>query len=55
MEGAMSSAVKSPEVDEVSPFEVGQVTEQIPAWELWEEGVEPAEDLERPRAGEKAA
>jgi len=36
------------------PFEIGQVTEQIPAWELWEDGIEPAEDMP-PRAEDKAA
>jgi hypothetical protein len=51
----MSNALKNPNVDELSPFEVGQVTEQIPAWELWEDGIEPADDIERPRAEEKAA
>ena len=49
----MSTDVKHP-IAELDPFEVGQVTEQIPAWELWEDGIEPADDLP-PRAEEKAA
>ncbi len=50
----MSTDAKNPSIAEVDPFEVGQVTEQIPAWELWEDGIEPADD-DAPRAEERAA
>jgi hypothetical protein len=51
----MSTEAKIPTLPSLDdPFEMGQVTEQIPAWELWEDGIEPAEDLE-PRAEERAA
>ncbi len=26
------------------PWEIGQITERLPAWEMWEDGVEPEED-----------
>jgi hypothetical protein len=32
------------EAREPDPFEVGQITEQIPAWELWEDGIEPEDN-----------
>ena len=41
---------------ELNPFDVGQITERLPAWELYEDGVEPDEepsddlDLDRDRA-----
>jgi hypothetical protein len=30
----------------IDPFDVGQITERLPAWELWEEedGIEPADE-----------
>ena len=28
----------------LDPWEIGQITERLPAWEMWEDGVEPAED-----------
>jgi hypothetical protein len=33
------------EADDENPFEVGQITERLPAWELWEDGIEPEDDL----------
>ena len=50
----MSTESKEPVLErlEENPFEVGQITEQIPAWELWEDGIEPA-DAEQPK--ERAA
>ncbi len=26
------------------PWEAGQITERLPAWELWEDGIEPDEE-----------
>jgi hypothetical protein len=28
----------------VDPFDVGQITEKLPTWELYEDGIEPADD-----------
>jgi hypothetical protein len=53
----MSAEAKKPSLEprnDIDPFEIGQVTEQIPAWELWEDGIEPAEDMPA-RAEDKAA
>jgi hypothetical protein len=30
----------------IDPFDVGQITEKLPAWELWDEGVEPDSEEE---------
>jgi hypothetical protein len=49
---AMSTETKAPALD---PFEVGQITERLPAWELWEDGVEPAEENPQRADGERAA
>jgi hypothetical protein len=50
----MSNEKKEPVLEraEENPFEVGQITEQIPAWELWEDGIEPV-DADGPK--ERAA
>lgn len=40
---------------EIDPFEQGQITEQIPAWELWEDGIEPADEAPVLYDREKAA
>jgi hypothetical protein len=41
---------------DVNPFEIGQITERLPAWELWEDGdgIEPADELPK-RDRERAA
>ncbi len=49
----MSTDAKNPSLVEAL-FGVDQVTEQIPAWELWEDGIEPPEE-EQPRAEDRAA
>jgi hypothetical protein len=28
----------------VDPWTIGQITERLPAWEVWEDGVEPEDD-----------
>ena len=33
-----------PEKNSIDPFEVGQITERLPAWELFEDGIEPDEE-----------
>jgi len=33
-----------PAQSSVDPFEVGQITERLPAWELFEDGIEPADE-----------
>jgi hypothetical protein len=38
----------------IDPFDVGQITERLPAWEMWEDGVEP-EDEAPPKEHERAA
>ncbi len=30
----------------VNPFDAAEVTEELPAWELWDEGVEPDSEEE---------
>jgi len=42
----MSAEAKEPVQErlEDDPFEVGQITERLPAWEQWEDGIEPADD-----------
>jgi hypothetical protein len=37
-------ATQEPTQSSVDPFDVGQITERLPAWELFEDGVEPVED-----------
>lgn len=36
------------------PWEVGQITERLPAWEMWEDGIEPDED-DQPVEHDRAA
>lgn len=54
-EGVMSQEAKSQA--QVDPFDVGQITERLPAWELLEDGdgIEPADDLLPAARREKAA
>jgi hypothetical protein len=33
-----------PAQSSVDPFDVGQITERLPAWELFEDGIEPDEE-----------
>jgi hypothetical protein len=42
----MTTEAKEPVLERLGedPFEVGQITERLPAWEVWEDGIEPAED-----------
>ena len=37
-------------ITEPDPWEVGMVTERLPAQELYEDGIEPDEPIERERA-----
>jgi hypothetical protein len=39
---------------QLDPWEIGQITERLPAWEMWEDGVEPVED-EQIESSERAA
>ena len=39
-----SETKKKPEVLEQDPWDTNQVTERLPAWEQWEDGIEPADD-----------
>ena len=48
----MSTETTPPALD---PFEAGQITERLPAWEVWEDGVEPADELDRHADRERAA
>jgi hypothetical protein len=40
-EGTMDTDSKSI----LDPWDVGQITERLPAWEVWEDGVEPEDDV----------
>jgi hypothetical protein len=40
----MGTEEKKPETLEQDPWETNQVTERLPAWEQWEDGIEPADD-----------
>jgi hypothetical protein len=46
---AMEPEAKEPSLDD-DPFAVGQITERLPAWEQWEDGIEPADDERGDRA-----
>ncbi len=40
----------------IDPFDIGQITERLPAWEMWEDGdgVEPEEEA-TPKEHDRAA
>ncbi len=40
----MKPAAETMPTNSVDPFEIGQITERLPAWELFEDGIEPADD-----------
>ena len=37
------------------PWETDQITERLPAWEIWEDGVEPEDEAQPPKQSERAA
>src|SRR5262249_51030355 len=43
-EDAMKPAAETTPAAAIDPFEIGQITERLPAWELWEDGIEPDEE-----------
>jgi hypothetical protein len=51
----MAASEPAPSTMEVDPFDAGQITERLPAWELWEDGIEPDEELPLSERHDRAA